>query len=67
MLGFSGPEFKGERPLIVFLVVVGLLLLNIVLKVVRGEKKSVSEKDWIERSYEKVASWPPVAHPGRDF
>lgn len=58
MLGFSGPEFKGERPLIVFLVVVGLLLLNIVLKVVRGEKKSVSEKDWIERSYEKVASWP---------
>ena len=38
MLGFPKPEFQAERPFIVLAVLVGLLILNLVMKFVRKDK-----------------------------
>ena len=59
MLGFPKPEFQAERPFIVLAVLVGLLILNLVMKFVRKDKdKTVAGPGLVEILGQRLSRYP---------
>ena len=59
MLGLPTAEFNGKRPLYTMLIMVGLLFVNMFVKVLRSGKKAESDdKTFTEKMMETVSSWP---------
>jgi branched-chain amino acid transport system permease protein len=62
LLGFPSLQFQGERPLVVILVLVGLMLLNLVLKALRQGRdgKKQPEQGFAERITERLSQYPKL-------
>ena len=59
MLGFPTKEFQASRPLIVMLVLLGLLVLNLVVKYVkRNQDKTVEKPTWTEVIADRLSQYP---------